>query len=341
MKRLIDISSDLDLRISETIHSKGYKDFQHFASIALENQVLAENDTQNSWSKDENKLQSNNIVRTHYDTLYMRPTSDCKFLDPPTNDELVDSLLWGQYYRYLPIKLGVRVLANLSTKYFPPYSEFIEAATSSAYGIRKILFRIDSRTRNHFGDKVSAGFPDETEESIRRFRDHFLITWRRGSSKLDGMLARLKFANIVEIDGEPRVGITDSGYKFAAMYNSVLDDNRLPSLSDEEIAYLLSHIFQNMPNEAKHLTVILNLINSSNNTREALNSNLEKFYANFAHGAEWSDNVVNTMRAGMIGRLQEMGLVERHKSGKFVSYNITKQGISVVNSLIKGGSNRA
>ena len=334
MKRLIDVNSDLDLKISETIRSKGYRDFQHFASIALENQVLAENEIQQHWNIFRNHLRPDNVVSTHNDSLYLRPTSDCKILDSPTNEELVDDFLWGQYYRFLPIKLAVRVLVNLSGKYFPPYTEFIEAATSSAYSIRKELFRIDNRKRNHFGDKVSAGFPDETEESIRRFKDHFLITWRKGSSKLDGMLARLKFANVVEIDGEPRVGVTDFGHQFAVLHNNVLDDNRLPSLSEDERSYLLKHIFRYMPNEAKHLTIMLNLIRSDNNTRDALNATLRDFYPDLAAEANWSDNVVNTMRAGMIGRLQEMGLIDRHKSGKFVSYSVTEVGDSVANASI-------
>jgi predicted transcriptional regulator len=330
---LIDVDSNLDLRINEIVHSKGYQDFQHFASIALENQVLAEVENQNSWTIRENGV-VNSSRSPHNESLALRPTSDCKLLDPPTEDRLVENFLWGQYSRYLPIKLVVRVLSNLSVDYFPPYSEFVEAATSAAYTVRKTLSRLDNRKRDHFGDKVSAGFPDGTEESIRRFRDHFLITWRRGNSKLDGMLARLKFANIVEIDGEPRVGLTDFGRQFAVSYNNVLDDNKLPPLSDEETSYLLKHIFRNMPTEAEHLSIMLNLIKSDNNTRDALNITLKEFYGNLTAEANWSDNVVNTMRAGMIGRLQEMGLIERHKSGKFVTYSITEQGDSIASVSI-------
>jgi hypothetical protein len=332
MKRLVDIEADLDLKIDEIIHSKGYKNFQQFASIALENQVLAEGDSPNSWGL--GKIQGQSYNTNHYESLFFRPTSDCKIIDSPKDDDLVDNYLWGQYYRFLPVKLAVRVLMNLSTNYFPPYSEFIEAATSSAYTMRKTLTRIDNRKSSHFGDRVSAGFPDGSEESIRRFRDHFLINWRRGSSKLDGMLARLKFARVVEIEGEPRVGVTDVGRQFAVLYNSVLDDNRLPSLSDEETSFLLKHIFRNIPIESEHLVIMLNLIKSGNNTRDTLNVTLREFYANLTVEANWSDNVVNTMRAGMIGRLQEMGLIERHKSGKYASYSITEQGDSIANTCV-------
>jgi hypothetical protein len=61
------------------------------------------------------------------------------------------------------------------------------------------------------------------------------------------------------------------------LYNNVLDDNRLPSLSEEETSYLLKHIFRHMPNEAKHLTIMLNLIRSDNNTRDGLNATLRDF----------------------------------------------------------------
>ena len=72
MKRLIDVNSDLDLRISETIRSKGYRDFQYFASIALENQVLAENEIQQHWNIFRNHLRPDNVVSTHYDSLYIQ-----------------------------------------------------------------------------------------------------------------------------------------------------------------------------------------------------------------------------------------------------------------------------
>ena len=42
MRRILDIDSQLELKIQEIIRAKGFGDFHHFATLALENQVAWE-----------------------------------------------------------------------------------------------------------------------------------------------------------------------------------------------------------------------------------------------------------------------------------------------------------
>jgi len=317
--------------LEEIIRTKGYQDFQHFVSLALENQVLAEIENKNSW-KIEQKYTDKTIdnietIQTkNTQALYLLPNSVVNTSPPPGDDILVGKILWGQYYRYLPVKFAVRVLANMSSSSFPSVTEFIEASISSCLSIRKVLNRIDNRQRNEFGERLSAGFPDRTEKSIRRFTEHFLISIRKGTFKLDGMLARLKFANVTMTDDREFIGLTEFGKKFAELHNYVLDDGNPPALSDEEVQFLLDHISENLPNEADHIRTVLNLIKSENNTRNTLNSSLRSYYEKYFNGGAWSDAVINTMRAGLLSRLFEMGLIQRKKNGKYLSYNLTTVG---------------
>lgn len=347
VKRIIDIDPALDLKISQVLRTKGYRDFQHFASISLENQLLAETENRDSW-KIEQKYNSNlnleAVFINNTDTLFVSPSGDIKTLEPPRNEVLSARLLWGQYYRFLPSKVAVRVLANMSSGKFPSYSDFIESSVASAVALQKTLNRIDNKERNEFGEKVSAGFPDGTQKSIRRYKEHFLLCVRKGNLKLDGMLSTLKFANIIIKDGEEHIGLTQYGRKFAELHNYVLDESKSPSLSKEEVQFLTNHIFHNLPDEADHINIALNLIESGTITRDALNLALRKYYERYLYRTKSSENVINTMRAGLLGRLFEMGLIERNKKGKYVSYNLTESGQKIreaFSASIKNGNGQS
>jgi hypothetical protein len=331
LKRLIDLESRLDLRIDQIIRAKGYADFQHFAMTALENQVIAETENSSSWKvnntyENKNFSEVDGIVLKNAENLFKLHSTSVQTLESPSDNMLVGKLLWGQYYRYFPVKFAARLLANISTNKFPSLSEFIETAVSSALLLRKNLNRIDSRERNVFGEKLSAGFPDGTEKSIRRFREHFLVSIRRGVFKIDGMLARTKLASVIAKDGDEFIGLTDHGKKFAELHSHILDEGRSPALSEDEREFLSKHILCNLPNEADHITTVLNFIKSNTNTRHGLNISLRDYYEKYFDGTRWSDAVVNTMRVGLLGRLLEMGLIGRKKKGKNISYEITDRG---------------
>jgi predicted transcriptional regulator len=250
---------------------------------------------------------------------------------------LIGKILWGQFYRYLPVKFATRVLANLSGDRLPTIPEFVNSSLSSATSLRKLLNKIDKRAGNEFGEKISAGFPEMSEKSKRRFENHFLISMRKSASKLDGMLTRLKFANVQTEDGEEFIGLTKQGKEFAVLRNNVLDEAKPPSLSEEEVRFLLDHIFYNLPNEFDHMKTILNLIKTQNKTRDSMNASLRSYYEE-RFSELWSDAVVNTMRAGSIGRMLEMGLIIRDKKGKNVSYSLTDLGDDVTKRKYKTGN---
>jgi predicted transcriptional regulator len=88
-----------------------------------------------------------------------------------------------------------------------------------------------------------------------------------------------------------------------------------------------------LPAEFEHITVALKAIRGGKKTRDELNCVLKEYYSNYYKGTEWSPTVVNTMRAGLLTRLNDLGLIKREKHGKFIRYHITDTGEKYVRSI--------
>ena len=101
----------------------------------------------------------------------------------------------------------------------------------------------------------------------------------------------------------------------------------------DEIHFLLNHIADNLPAEFEHMTVALKAIREGKKTRDELNRILKEYYSNYHKGTEWSDTVVNTMRSGLMARLNELRLAWRQKHGKNVCYHITDAGEKYIQNL--------
>lgn len=164
---------------------------------------------------------------------------------------------------------------------------------------------------------------------MKRFATQYLIYVRVISSRLDGFLPSLKMVNILEEDEGTvtKIGLTDFGNEFAKLKNPIMDDSGVTALSQDEKKFITDHILKNLPNESLHIAHTLNLIKTGTDSRMELNKKLRKFYnKNFPNYVNWSDAVVNTMRAGLLGRIYELGLLGKKKEGKKVQYSVSDDG---------------
>jgi hypothetical protein len=160
-------------------------------------------------------------------------TSPVKLTTPETT-----KLLWGQYYRFLPIKVGVRVISNMPSDQLTDVHVFTENIIAVALQLRRELEKFDRMDRRVFGELLSASFPVNNEKSIRRFTSHYLMYIRTSDMKLLGMMPDLKFINVkFEENDTPKVGLTEYGSQFGCMQNPVLDLKKPESLSNEEIDF--------------------------------------------------------------------------------------------------------
>ena len=347
LRRILDIDPQLELKIEGIIRAKGFRDFHHFATVALENQVAWEtgditgNGVTNTLDLQISQL--NKVVPPGNEALEAALTANENLLRMPSQEpklshlplpENADSILWGQYYRFLPVKVGVRVLLNMYTEHFPELRDFTEKVTNVALTLRHQLAKLDRMDRRSFGELLSATFPTNDEKSVNRFVNQYMLHLRTSDMTLLGMMPELKLINVIS-DGEgiARIGLTNFGSQFALLQNPAIDLTKPESLSGDEINFLLNHIADNLPAEFEHMTIALKAIEDGKKTRDELNAALKGYYSHYHKGSEWSDTVVNTMRSGLFSRLNELGLVRREKYGKYIRYHITDMGKKYVKSI--------
>jgi hypothetical protein len=338
LRRILDIDPQLELKIEEIIKSKGFRDFHHFTTVALENQVAWEtgNDPTNNDVTNALDLQMSQIskalppekesLKTAEGDLLRMPSHKPKITYLPIPDN-ANNILWGQYYRFLPVKVGVRVLLNMYTEYLPDLRDFTDKVTNVALSFRYRLAKLDRTDRRTFGELLSASFPTHDEKSVKRFVNHYMLYLRTSDMALLGMMPELKLINVKSDEhGKVRIGLSNFGSKFALLENPAIDLNKPESLSGDEINFLINHIADNLPAEYEHMICALTAIEEGKKTRHELNAVLKEYYLKYRKNTEWSDTVVNTMRSGLISRLNELGLVKREKLGKNVRYHMTDAG---------------
>src|SRR6266568_2562581 len=123
MRYLVDISPELAEDVNKQIRSGKYRSVQDFILAALQNQVYietsgnADNDSETSTSSGlVNVLRASSAglsTKSAGAQLLQRPeSSDVKTV--PVGNVPRPSYLWGQYNRLFPVKIVVRVAANLS-----------------------------------------------------------------------------------------------------------------------------------------------------------------------------------------------------------------------------------
>jgi hypothetical protein len=265
--------------------------------------------------------------------LLRMPSHKPKLTHLPIPDN-ANNILWGQYYRFLPVKVGVRVLLNMYTEYFPELSDFTEKVTNVALPFRHQLAKLDRTDRRSFGELLSASFPTHDEKSVKRFVNHYMLHLRTSDMALLGMMPELKLINVKsDENGKVRIGLTNFGSKFALLENPAIDLNKPESLSGDEINFLINHIADNLPAEYEHMIRALTAIEEGKKTRHELNAVLKEYYLEYRKNTGWSDTVVNTMRSGLTSRLNELGLVKREKFGKNVRYHMTDTGKKYIQNL--------
>jgi hypothetical protein len=333
LKYILDIPSKIEAQIRAIVTKNEYGDLRHFVLTAIENQVAAESGDVNIWIESSHEIVEENVARTNNTAKSINPmigvvTEIITLLPDPSKKEVVDGFLWGQYYKFLPLKLSLRVLANLSRDGLPTYDEFRKEATDSAIVFGELLVEYDAKNRHKHGEKLAASFPSGTEKSRNRFMNQYLIYIRPTDQMLSGMLPEMKFINLVHEDESYRVGLTESGYKFALIENPVIDTKNMNEMfSHEESQFLINHINMKLEYESKQIKALLKFIKDGNNSRNDLNDKMAEFYSEYQiNEKEMTDATVNTMRAGLISRLQDIGLITKKKSGIYVKYILTERG---------------
>jgi hypothetical protein len=335
MRYLVDLSISEVQKIKLLIDSGKYEDVQNFILTAVENQLYLEKqpiehlppEPHMSQHFKEDSSSSQNLLSTGPLEIEM---SDIVLAQEPNPEMLSSDILWALYNRILPMKITLRVLLSIlkakpSGDGYVDLATVADAAVEAAKKLNFALSRIDKKSHRMPGEKLSAGLPGAGDRSSERFKFYFVGTIN-SRGRIEGGPATLRFVNIKRDNvGQPKIGITESGFRFAVMENPVLDKSEYSCpFSDEEGAFYFQHISEKLPMEYKLAVNILKAIKEGNAkpnelTRVVLEAK-----------SELSNKEAEAIRSSAVSRLSEFGLLARTRKGLNVTYSLCEKASALL-----------
>jgi len=254
--------------------------------------------------------------------------------------------LSGYYNRLFPVKFVMRILVililnsesyNKENGWEPGMAleddvtlkELRDVSAKTASYAREWLKGVDVRSGSERGSEFSVGFPED-DKSRERFVAQFVGSKRK--NKLSGSIFEMGFANIRSLGpfmASDDLYLTPEGWEFAIMENPLLDDLSLNAwklgikFSEQEVLFILNHFKKNIPSEWDFIQEILKLIDSGVNNPKTVEECL-------VSNRKWEKAHSSMMKNGILSRLQEMGLIDRHKDGRKVTYLLTERGSKLI-----------
>jgi hypothetical protein len=340
MRYVIDVPANLAEDMNKQIASGRYKTIQDFITVALQNQVYIETSdkeqatSETSSSELVTSLSTPStalITKTWAAQLLLRP--EISSVRPVALSDLSrPSNLWGQYNRLFPVKIVVRVAANLSSQHaseYVPLAELQERSAEIAREMGRLILRKDKLLGRKRGTIISAALPigRDQDKAQARFKNQFVGFLARNG--VEGAAPALKFLDITRNDkGKVVVGVTGLGLKFALLSNPIMDrDDYSAPFSVEEVDFLLEHIATQVPGEAGLIRLVLDGVKRGSKTPEELNDLVQ------SHNSDWGKSEAIAMRSGVVSRSSELGLIERQKDGVKVTYTLSELGMRFLGRL--------
>lgn len=325
---LANLSSETIQSVSDLVSARRYGSLAEFIALAVSNQLTYEKQASSDLARFRASSASREPKEPADATAGRRPSPICQFdakahVAPLKHKPVADRLLWGQYYRFLPLKVAVRLLHNYSPDAWPLLSAFRSYVASRIAAVTEsVTLPGGAALHARDGLKLSVGFPNthKPDKSVRRFLEQY-VGGLDSQNRLYGFGSSMGFVALRDDSDVPVVGLTIAGAEFASLRNPVLDgDEYSAPMSKEEAAFLLNHLHSALPAEQAHITRALAAIEAGQNTPAELDRLLDGYYREAFPQDVWTQKKVTTMRSGAISRLRELGLVDVSKAGVRVQY---------------------
>jgi Arc/MetJ-type ribon-helix-helix transcriptional regulator len=354
MKVIVEVPSGLLEKIRKHIISGKFASFAEFIETALENQVAWEEEsnvfkpsqvdqilkgrTATAISESKALLNAYTLegqergIGYRFPELGLSPEGyyEVKVVSIPNNFADKRTPLWGQYNRVLPVKLSLRFLINLlkgQQENSVELAHFRDAVADVAREFGLLLTELDKRAKKSYGERLSTAFPvqDDQYKSKERFKNQF-VGYLDGRGQPHGLAAKLKLISIFNQEGQTLVGVTDPGLQFAILKNPVIDEgNPQKPFSEEEAICCLEHISRNVKGEKAAILFMLKNIKEGITRPDDLTNCLRTYGEKI--GEKWNEDVAYTIRAGLVSRLQELGVIKREKVGsRKIAYHLSPFG---------------
>ena len=350
----VKLESIIKDQLDRLVAIGGYRDYSEAVGVAISNQLLlhaSDNEAQapavirrgltKAAGQSSNAKNTANAVPSLFSAVHedstgvkiaqsnVASTVAAKTISP-------DQWIWGQHNKLLPVKAVCRALAHLLTRDLNSYEGIPLARASSEIAAEAVklgdyLREWDHELGLHRDDALAFAFPrrgaDNEDKSRLRFATQFVASVG-SDAVLSGLPADLK---LIGVDGSrgARILLTEEGWTFARMENPILDampTRPVRKFSDEESCFLLSHVMQAIPYEASALKTVVELIDSGANTPESLDRALAD-YLPTRDGRPFTAAFLTTQRAGVISRLNDLGMIQRVREGIKVAYALTERGL--------------
>lgn len=330
MKYIIDISPDTVDLIQKYIDKGEYRTVQDFIATSIHNQIyLIEHP--DSLAPIVSNVQT--IVSKPNIKEELKPGNfseiPIKNLQVSTRKQnSANSTLSGFWNKFFPIKIALRVLANiLNENESSVLLDLLqENASLEARKIGLDLKRKEKGSGRKRGDRLFTGLPVKrsSEKSRGRYKSHFVGSLSK--DRVRGMPGTLGLLNIFKgTNGRDYVSITDKGLEFAKLRNPILDDDELSgTLSEKEQNFLISEIRSVLPNEYKEIIYVLNQVAEGKDNSASLLQMLK------VHNPEVSQNKLMIFLSGILNRLVDLHLLVRIHDGLSYQYAVSEKGQDII-----------
>lgn len=323
MLLVIEIKPELQQE-AEALVPERYEDLDTLVNVALRNQLALERERHGRGTREPQRSAPPSPASPgtggtdDWRALLKRVAEDAvqPMGQTPTNDS-ARAILWGQVNRVLPIAAGLRVLAHSVQE---EGSESIRLAAwhsraaEVAIQLAEYVEVLDTNAGRVRGELWATGLPTADRSSVRRYTTQFL-----GGREGDSMPGAAELLGLIVAGGQGnarQVGLTAAGVQFSTLTNPVFDERRpLRSFDVMETRWYLEHIERHLPRELELMRDAADLIHRGV-TRTELDHGLAERWPALA-------SVATTMRAGVVGRLHDLGLLQRTRAGTSVSYALT------------------
>jgi len=319
MRYIVEIRQNIARKINTLIEKGSYGSFHDFLLVAVENQPVKAHAIHKVSPPQATRPRTTPISQLHeLRTDWKHPL---KPVEMPELENLWSKYLWGQYNRLFPTKITLRVLVNLlKDQENVDLTSLQEKAAYVATEVGVYLKRVDRKTRRKRWEALSVALPNNHRDvgAVSRFKLQF-VGYVTKQGVLHGMPVALRFMNIIRpsYDRQAVVGITEAGIEFAKRVNPVIDSNSIEgTLSNEEVAFYISHIRSNQPYEMNMIKAVIEAIENGQRTYDEIKDQVSKLDEN------WSTSVLSTMCTGILSRMRELRLLEMQREGLRSHYKL-------------------
>lgn len=204
--------------------------------------------------------------------------------------------------RLAPLLAGPRVLANLSNEFGTPSVDAyldITAKASRAFGLR---LRVEDEVANRRGrNRRSTAWPigEDESKSLIRYRSCFMFSTEKGGGYAGPLL---ELGLIVITDG--KAYLTESGAAFAVSPSPAVDMPGGIDVLSEEHQRILTRALVQIPGELAEIRKFLDAVQSASGSQDEVDKQLSAIHS------EWSEALVVSHRAAIVGRLRDLQVIE-------------------------------